>query len=427
MTQKIPNCALDLIKRFEGCRLSAYPDPATGAEPWTIGWGTTKYSDGTPVKVGDQITQQKADDELVWSLENVYLPPLFKIPYFSEMSEEQVGALLSFAYNLGALFYGNPDFTTISRYLRSKDWNRVPEALLLYRNPGSSVEEGLKRRRVAEGSLWSTGLKEFKVSKRLMVAKQDTLLKKEPIQAFELDSKSRVEVPRGRSYTVVHTTTEGSHIKVVLDSGAGTWYVYAPHWEFVSPGSSEKASDSKLIKLNVPYYTQLDSTTNHGARMCFSSTCAMAAEFLKPGCLGGNRGADDKYLTQYVFRHGDTTNPLAQVKSLNDLGIMASYRQNLGLSDVIHQLNKGIPVPVGYLHKGPIGAPSGGGHWSLIVGIDMEKSQYIVHDPWGECDLVGGGMMGSQNGAFQRYSFKNFDPRWMVEGKDTGWGLILTK
>jgi hypothetical protein len=153
----------------------------------------------------------------------------------------------------------------------------------------------------------------------------------------------------------------------------------------------------------------------------------MAAEFLKPGCLGGNRGADDVYLTKYVFRYGDTTNAVAHVRALKDLGIVAVYRQNLSRSDIIAQLEKGIPVPVGYLHKGPIGRPSGDGHWSLIVGIDQAKKQYIVNDPWGEADLVGGGMMGSQNGSKLRYSFRNFEPRWMVEGDRTGWGLILLK
>jgi hypothetical protein len=34
--------ALPLVKEFEGCQLTAYPDPETGAEPWTIGWGSTK-------------------------------------------------------------------------------------------------------------------------------------------------------------------------------------------------------------------------------------------------------------------------------------------------------------------------------------------------------------------------------------------------
>ena len=38
---KISPAGLDLIKKFEGLRLAAYPDPATGGEPWTIGYGHT--------------------------------------------------------------------------------------------------------------------------------------------------------------------------------------------------------------------------------------------------------------------------------------------------------------------------------------------------------------------------------------------------
>jgi GH24 family phage-related lysozyme (muramidase) len=53
--------AVALIKPFESCRLSSYPDPDTGGEPWTIGWGTTTYYDGQPVRQGDAISQQLAD------------------------------------------------------------------------------------------------------------------------------------------------------------------------------------------------------------------------------------------------------------------------------------------------------------------------------------------------------------------------------
>ncbi len=38
--------ALPLVKRFEGCRLTAYPDPESGDEPWTIGWGSITHGDG---------------------------------------------------------------------------------------------------------------------------------------------------------------------------------------------------------------------------------------------------------------------------------------------------------------------------------------------------------------------------------------------
>jgi hypothetical protein len=76
------------------------------------------------------------------------------VPYWVQMADHQKCALISFAYNLGSGFYGTTGFETISRELREKDWAAVPDALLLYRNPGSNVEAGLKRRRIAEGDIW---------------------------------------------------------------------------------------------------------------------------------------------------------------------------------------------------------------------------------------------------------------------------------
>jgi GH24 family phage-related lysozyme (muramidase) len=422
----IPKCGVELIKRFEGCELKAYPDPKTGGEPWTIGWGNTRWMDGSPVKPGQTITAAEADTLLDDSLRKFFWPQIRLITHFADMSDEQRGALLSFAYNLGAGFYGSEGFTTISRLLRNKDWDKVPEALVLYRNPGSDVEAGLKRRRVAEGALWSRGLQKFKSSKRIITAKQDTLLKKEPLQSFELSEKAKISVARGRSYTIVDSLDEGGHTRVTLDHSAGVWYIYTPHWDIAVPGKPVTPPTDKQILLNVPYYTQLDSVTAHAQRMCFSSSSAMCAEYLKPGCLGGGRNADDVYL-RAVLKHGDTTNPIAQVRALADLGITAVYRQNLNRQDIINQLRKGIPVPAGYLHKGPVGRPSGGGHWCVIVGIDLDKSQYIVNDPYGDCDLVHGGFPVSASGARVRYSFLNFEKRWMVEGPKTGWGLILVK
>jgi lysozyme len=70
------------------------------------------------------------------------------------MNENQQGALLSFAYNLGVGFYGSPNFNTLTRALKNREWSKVPKTLELYRNPGSRVESGLLRRRKAEGKLW---------------------------------------------------------------------------------------------------------------------------------------------------------------------------------------------------------------------------------------------------------------------------------
>jgi lysozyme len=136
--------------------LKAYPDPLTGNLPITIGWGSTRKRNGQPFKLGETITQVEADDLLEYDIESRFLPALQRIPYWSEMNDNQRGALLSFAYNLGAGFYGNSNFNTITRNLREKNWKAIPETLKLYRNPGSNVEVGLLRRRGAEGKLWSS-------------------------------------------------------------------------------------------------------------------------------------------------------------------------------------------------------------------------------------------------------------------------------
>ena len=150
----VPQMGIKLVKEFEGCRLNAYPDPLTGNLPITIGWGCTRKKDGSPFKMGDTITQAEADELLIDECKKHFLPSLRQIPGWAEMSDGKRGALLSFAYNLGAGFYGGDNFNTITKRLKNKEWDLVPDALYLYRNPGSNVEAGLARRRKAEGDAW---------------------------------------------------------------------------------------------------------------------------------------------------------------------------------------------------------------------------------------------------------------------------------
>jgi GH24 family phage-related lysozyme (muramidase) len=153
---------LRLIREFEGCHLTAYRCPAG---VWTIGWGNTRHADGRPVREGDTITQSQADQLLAATVESI-VAQLAKIPHWGSMTANQRGALLSFAFNLGAGFYGAAGFETITQRLRDKDWAKVPDALLLYRNPGSAFEAGLRRRREAEGRLWATGVPSLEVQQQ---------------------------------------------------------------------------------------------------------------------------------------------------------------------------------------------------------------------------------------------------------------------
>lgn len=146
--------ASSIIEDFEGFRSKPYKCPAG---VWTIGFGTTVYPDKKIVTpVDPPITQEKGREFLKNKIQSEIVPSLEKrIPFWREMGENQRACLISFAYNLGTLFYNGNNFRTISKALSSREnWGNVPSALMLYVNPGSSFEAGLKRRRKAEGDLW---------------------------------------------------------------------------------------------------------------------------------------------------------------------------------------------------------------------------------------------------------------------------------
>jgi hypothetical protein len=171
--------------------------------------------------------------------------------------------------------------------------------------------------------------------------------------------------------------------------------------------------------LSVPWFSQLDSSTDQARRMCFSSSCAMLLAFLRPGALSGANG-DDQYL-QRVLRYGDTTDAAAQVQALASYGIEAKFTQKASFRTIEAQIAAGIPIPCGYLHRGPVEKPTGGGHWLLVVG--HTPTHLIVHDPCGEADLVSGATIGG-TARFCHYSRRNFGRRWMVEGEGSGWAVL---
>ena len=153
----------------------------------------------------------------------------------------------------------------------------------------------------------------------------------------------------------------------------------------------------------------------------------MAAAFLKPDCLRGPGQLDDQFLA-LVQRHGDTTDANAQVAALQSLGLQAQFRSDGRIEHLIEQLQRGIPCPVGWLHKGPASSPSGGGHWSLVIGWDPATRQLLMHDPNGEADLVNGGYVNTAIGSGNalRYSERNWGRRWQVEGPGSGWWIQLS-
>jgi GH24 family phage-related lysozyme (muramidase) len=149
--------ALPLIEHFEGLELKAYPDPLSGGDPWTIGIGSTRHLDGTPVRPGEVITEEQAREMLLCYAKECEAVQSRRIPTWDLMNANQQAAILSFSFNFGKAWFNSHGFATLTRNLQQSDWAAVPETLLLYRNPGTHVEAGLLRRREAEGQLFSTG------------------------------------------------------------------------------------------------------------------------------------------------------------------------------------------------------------------------------------------------------------------------------
>jgi hypothetical protein len=190
----------------------------------------------------------------------------------------------------------------------------------------------------------------------------------------------------------------------------------------------ENATSPYKIKLDVPYYSQVDSATSQSRRMCFASSSAMLASFILPNCLRGKGQPDDQFL-KIVNKFGDTTDANSQILALKYLGINAVFRKDGYLESLIGSLKQRVPIVVGWLHHGHVSRPSGGGHMSIVTGWDGDSDQLIFNDPFGEADLVNGGYLSTAVGAGRavRYSIKNWSPRWMVEGNGSGWWIEVKK
>lgn len=140
--------ALSLIREFEGCKLKAYPDPGTGGEPWTIGWGSTRLMDGA-VEEGDEISQTEADELLRWEVEKTAREVFRIFPEAKQWPGNRISALISFVYNVGS---GAAEGSTLrKRFAAGEDPNQVVAEELPRWNKANGQElAGLTRRRMAE-------------------------------------------------------------------------------------------------------------------------------------------------------------------------------------------------------------------------------------------------------------------------------------
>jgi GH24 family phage-related lysozyme (muramidase)/uncharacterized protein YvpB len=417
MAEPVPQQAITLIQQFEGCHrtsdvddlIHAYPDPLSGGAPWTIGWGSTHYPDGRPVGPNDAISRDVADSIFVANLQAGYWQPLVgRIPHWGAMNAEMRSALCSFAYNLGADFYGSGDFATISACLAERRWRDLPAALLLYVNPGSVVEVGLRRRRQAEADLWRAGLDRLEAGaaapagQQLYAAISDTFLKKENVDSSQLPPHLLVPVEAGRQYKAEAVlATEGASRQVRLAYGAGDWWLYQPHWSVrelpaapppPTPTPPTPTPGSGRL-LDVPYFSQLDNHCNPTGS-CNVTCVAMALAYLGMPYSSGAQLEDTLYraMENLGWDRHDPNHLKALVETFP--GYKDIFRTNGRFQDIRTALDMGRPVIIhGYF--------TASGHIIVIRGYDA--SGFIVNDPYGE--YFQSGYDNRRSGAGLHYSY----------------------
>lgn len=143
----IPQQAFDIIKEFEGLKLTGYLCPA--GIP-TAGWGHT----GPDVKVGMKYTRARAEAWLRADIAHAArrLAGVIKPDVLEDLTDGQYAALLSFVFNLGA---GSK--WTIWKRINARQFDAVPAQLMRFVNAGGKRLPGLVRRRGAEAALWEAG------------------------------------------------------------------------------------------------------------------------------------------------------------------------------------------------------------------------------------------------------------------------------
>lgn len=145
---RIDQAGIDLITEFEGLRLKPYLCPA--GVP-TIGYGTTRYYNGIKVSMSDlPITQEKAVEYLLNDVHQFELA--VDAMAIDTITQNQLNALVSFAYNLGSTALKN---STLLRKVNANPSDpTIKNEFAKWVYADGVKLAGLIRRRAAEAELY---------------------------------------------------------------------------------------------------------------------------------------------------------------------------------------------------------------------------------------------------------------------------------
>ena len=145
---KVSSKGLELIKEFEGFSSVAY---LCSAKKATIGYGNTFWEDGTPVKIGDQISKERAETLLKHVVDNFSVA--VEVDIKIEVTQNQFDALVSLAYNIGLGAFKN---STLLRQLNRGNFVGASQEFLRWDKSNGKQLLGLIRRREREKLLFES-------------------------------------------------------------------------------------------------------------------------------------------------------------------------------------------------------------------------------------------------------------------------------
>ncbi len=154
---EISQVGRELIERNEGLRLKAYPDPATGGDPWTIGYGDT----GPDVVSGLVITKEEADERLTKRLNQEFGKIVNQMIGDSPTTQGQFDAMVSLAYNIGV---GNFEKSSVIRDHVNGNYRAAADDFLKWNRAAGRVLDGLTRRREEERNLYLSNIELVPIS-----------------------------------------------------------------------------------------------------------------------------------------------------------------------------------------------------------------------------------------------------------------------
>ena len=149
--------AIPILHRFEGFgrlmpsgKVQAYPDPATGGKPWTIGYGSTTDEHGQPIPAGTVWTKERAEKRFEKDVKD-FARHIDSLLEGMPATPHQKAALVSWVYNVGV---GNARNSTLIKKHKAGNYAGAAKEFARWNRAAGKVMRGLTRRRKAEAELY---------------------------------------------------------------------------------------------------------------------------------------------------------------------------------------------------------------------------------------------------------------------------------